>query len=442
MGLKMQKFVMLSWNGVRSSSAYRKCFSTSSHLLEGRACPEATKSYLKTCGATLSHTFHKSNLTINPLVHGPPPYTKDKKDIAHTNIADPQLVKVVIENHVNCVYVYNNYSDIGKEWHSSIIPPMLKELEGYIDRKALVTVAGLGYIDDPKVNIMEKYKEICQLTGLEHIDILTVDTTLSTFVDTEKNNIFIKNIELINELCKSKQVYTHGLFTSFEPYCYHCPPFRESGRYQHLNGLLESDYNNKATFGDLMIYNITPTTSIPATIPMLDPNPDDVDPSMYESQEKLRTVTRASINPFLCYPGLHGYVHNGIDASLYDGEQLQESMLYAPVTLVDKLAPTFVHTVASHTLDQLAPSLASSKLLSDKVLRTVFSVGIDVVIVDSFTSAHLEPLSLLPSDILTSAETDDVFGNIHIPSPKVLKEELMKAKNNRSTIEREKSDDE
>jgi hypothetical protein len=81
-------------------------------------------------------------------------------------------------------------------------------------------------------------------------------------------------------------------------------------------------------------------------------------------------------------------------------------------------------------LDQLAPALASSKLLSDKVLRTIFSYGVDVVIVDSFTSAHLEPLSLLPSDILTSAETDDVFGSIHIPPPKLLKEELLRARNN------------
>ena len=438
----MQKFLIKSRNIAVSAMAMRKYFSTKSQLLGGRACPEATKSYLKTCGTTLSHTFHKSNITINPLIHGPPPYTKDRRDVGHRNIADPQLVKVVIENNINCVYVYNNYSDIGKEWHTTIVPPMLKELDGYLDRKALVTVAGLGYIDDEKVNITEKYNEICQLTGLEHIDILTVDTSLSTFVDTEKNEIFLKNIAIINDLCKKQQVHTYGLFTSFEPYCYHTPPFRESGRYQHLNGLLESDYNSKATHGDLIIYNITPTTNIPATIPMLDPNPEDVDPSMYESQEKIRTVTRASINPFQCYPGLHGYIHNGEDASKYNGEPLHESILYTPVTLVDKLAPTFVHTIASHTLDQLAPALASSKLLSEKVLRTVFSVGIDVVIVDSFTSAHLEPLSLLPSDILTSAETDDVFGSIHIPPPKVLKEELIKARSSRSNTAEVESDGE
>lgn len=426
----MQKLSIISRNLAVRTGVCRKYLSTQSTLFAGRACPEATKIYLETCGTTLSHTFHKSNLTVHPIIHGPPPYTKDRKDVAHRNIADPQLVKVVIENNVNCVYVYNNYSDIGKEWHTSIVPKMLHELEGYMDRKALVTVAGLGYIDDENVDILEKYKEICRLTGLEHIDILTVDTTLSTFADTEKNDIFLKNIELINELCEKKQVHTHGIFTSFEPYCYHTPPFRESGRYQHFNGLLESDFNSNATHGDLIIYNITPTTNIPATVPMLDPNPDDVDPSMFESQENKRTVTRASINPFLCYPGLHGYVHNGEDASKYDGEPLHESLLYTPVTLVDKLAPSFVHSIASHTLDQLAPALASSKLLSDKVLRTIFSYGVDVVIVDSFTSAHLEPLSLLPSDILTSAETDDVFGSIHIPPPKLLKEELLRARNN------------
>lgn len=66
-------------------------------------------------------------------------------------------------------------------------------------------------------------------------------------------------------------------------------------------------------------------------------------------------------------------------------------------------------------LDELCPPLASTPRLEDKALRVVFSVGIDVMMVDAERSAQLGKFKLQPTDLLTSTQTDDVFEYFMLP---------------------------
>jgi len=78
------------------------------------------------------------------------------------------------------------------------------------------------------------------------------------------------------------------------------------------------------------------------------------------------------------------------------------------------LEPTADQLIKS-ALDELCPRLASSPRLQEKALRCVFSVGMDLVMLQSEVSAALGPLRLEPQQILSSQESDAVFGTLAMP---------------------------
>ena len=134
--------------------------------------------------------------------------------------------------------------------------------------------------------------------------------------------------------------------------------------------------------------------------------------------ESNRRFSRASFDPFTCFPG------DG-KGSMSDDDLLESQQSYKDleqtqnaeeeVVLVDGIMPDEVQSVLGAALDSLCPFLASTPSLQDKTLRTVFSVGVDIAIVDSSLSAYLDPLTLTPSDLLSSDKTDSVFGEFMIP---------------------------
>jgi hypothetical protein len=71
----------------------------------------------------------------------------------------------------------------------------------------------------------------------------------------------------------------------------------------------------------------------------------------------------------------------------------------------------------NETLNELCPALTSTPLVQQKALRIVFSVGVDVVIVDAETSAYIGKFSLTPRDLINSDQTENIFGSFCIPSP-------------------------
>jgi hypothetical protein len=86
------------------------------------------------------------------------------------------------------------------------------------------------------------------------------------------------------------------------------------------------------------------------------------------------------------------------------------------VVLLDEMLPPEMEDALKSTFDHLCPALKSSKKLEDKVLRVIFSIGVDVVVADAALSSFLDKLSLKPVDLITSNDTDDIFSRFHIPS--------------------------
>lgn len=143
----------------------------------------------------------------------------------------------------------------------------------------------------------------------------------------------------------------------------------------------------------------------------------------------MRSYSRASIDPFTCLPGTTGPVFESEDEELVHrvregdagsikpmkGDDAEVERAEEEVILVDGIMPQEVQAVLGSVLDDLCPALSSTPRLEDKALRVVFSVGIDCVIVDASISAYLEPISLSSNDLLTSDDTEDVFGEFMVP---------------------------
>ena len=67
-------------------------------------------------------------------------------------------------------------------------------------------------------------------------------------------------------------------------------------------------------------------------------------------------------------------------------------------------------------LDAHCILLETTPKLQDKGLRLAFSVGCELAIIDAETSSMLRKLTLRPSDLLTSDETGDLFGEFGVQS--------------------------
>lgn len=76
-----------------------------------------------------------------------------------------------------------------------------------------------------------------------------------------------------------------------------------------------------------------------------------------------------------------------------------------------------LHAAVGAALDELCPPLAdgASPLLQQKAFRAVLSVGFDAVVVDAECSAHFGKLALGPASLLSSKDTDDLFGGFEVP---------------------------
>ena len=69
------------------------------------------------------------------------------------------------------------------------------------------------------------------------------------------------------------------------------------------------------------------------------------------------------------------------------------------------------------SLNNLCPHLVTSPRLEDKALRLIFSVGVDVMVVDAISCAVIGKLAVRPSDLLPIAATEKIFGNFMIENP-------------------------
>lgn len=152
---------------------------------------------------------------------------------------------------------------------------------------------------------------------------------------------------------------------------------------------------------------------------------------LIDDQELKRPFTRAAFDPFICMHGL-GKTPSGqhVDDPMSDDDTENEDAILSSISqdhlkhggvvensliIMDGMMPPEVEEVVRSTFDRLSPALQTTKKLEDKVLRIIFSIGIDVVIVDAGLSSFLDKLRLKPEDLVTSNVTDKIFGRFYIP---------------------------
>ena len=94
--------------------------------------------------------------------------------------------------------------------------------------------------------------------------------------------------------------------------------------------------------------------------------------------------------------------------------RLTEMSRVPDLILISGLSPPETEIYFGKELDDHCILLESTPKLQDKAMRLVLSIGCEVVIVDSEMSACLKKISLTPKDLITSDESNEVFGNFGI----------------------------
>lgn len=94
-----------------------------------------------------------------------------------------------------------------------------------------------------------------------------------------------------------------------------------------------------------------------------------------------------------------------------EARRLSEMSRVPDLILVSGLSDIDTEEYFSKELDDHCVLLESTPKLQDKAIRIVLSVGCEVVIIDSELSSCIKKLTLSPLDLLTSDETNDIFGN-------------------------------
>jgi hypothetical protein len=84
------------------------------------------------------------------------------------------------------------------------------------------------------------------------------------------------------------------------------------------------------------------------------------------------------------------------------------------IVLISGAYPESTEESIRQYLDDMCPALKSTPRLQDKALRAVMSVGIDVTVIDAELSASIGKLALKPSDLISSDETDELFGTFSV----------------------------
>eukprot|EP00607_Mallomonas_marina_P010029 CAMPEP_0182422318 /NCGR_PEP_ID=MMETSP1167-20130531/7971_1 /TAXON_ID=2988 /ORGANISM="Mallomonas Sp, Strain CCMP3275" /LENGTH=304 /DNA_ID=CAMNT_0024600279 /DNA_START=483 /DNA_END=1397 /DNA_ORIENTATION=+ len=281
---------------------------------------------------------------------------------------------------------------------------------------------------------LQEAHDLCQL---EHIDIAILNCNEDTL--TSHSAAFREAVSRLEELVMEGKLHTYGLSIDICPYNEHTPPAAKSGPLMLMPMMLEESLEMDMPALDLILYPLSPSTSIPATYPMLDM--DTVQPGE-ESQEQRRTFTRGAVDPLLCYagtgeaaddtPGSGSSTTPSItfsesgepvvtnppkkSAEQVEKEKKVEEKEYGPaLPMVSETMDVELEESLKEVLDQLCPPLATSHTLQERALRVVFSVGVEVAVMDAVTSSSLGPIQLQAKDALSSKATESVFGGFMIP---------------------------
>ncbi|RYY82551.1 hypothetical protein EON63_13065 [archaeon] len=133
-------------------------------LVMGKACPEATKSYVKKSGLPLFHVFDRTKLVSSPIIQGA--FHDWDDSIDQETILE--VMKHSISNKINSFVVYTHYPH---STHTYAMPHMKDLIQAnLIKRDEIVAIADLGVVSKDE-DIRRRLEEARKLTNLEHIDL-------------------------------------------------------------------------------------------------------------------------------------------------------------------------------------------------------------------------------------------------------------------------------
>ena len=251
--------------------------------LAGRASTAGTKGFVARSRLTLHHRLELSQLYINPVIHGPPvPGTMNQEE------SDMCLAQALLRNKSNGLFVYN-YGSAGA-WAAGALRETLQA--GKLNRSEIVAFAGLGKTPQPALDIPSRLEEARAMSGLEHLDVALVEFDDASF---ERDPLCLDAaIAALESACLAGQLSSYGLQVDVTPYCHHTPAPRLKNSLAMIPPILEDSLGRAGTnapHADLVAYSISPTTALPASYPMLDP--DEVD-DLDELEASATAAARAS----------------------------------------------------------------------------------------------------------------------------------------------------
>jgi len=298
----------------------------------GSATPEATRSFVAKSRLPLFHSFSKSNLVVNPTIVGPPK-GKDSDDPE----ANSAIRRCILVNGANCVVVssYQPLKD-GKMsmWFTSEVARMVAENE--VKREELVLMVDLGKIDTEE-EIGERLALSMHMCCLEEIDAVMIKIDQRLFGDPRQLNI-VDILQTLETFTGNEHLKFYGLHIDVPPYSYHTPPVRSISNQGYIPAELEETMHYDLEYADFVSYQISPTTAIPATLPMLEPDEYDgsISPAAYVNEkgrgivtEKSRKFTRMALDPLLCFSGrapLDNNQGDGVFLSKGDIDKLKQKI--------------------------------------------------------------------------------------------------------------------
>ena len=201
--------------------------------------------------------------------------------------------------------------------------------KGMVKREELVTIANLGRVRLPN-EIVERIVLTSELCGLEEIDAVVIKIDKEFFTHKPRREVgrftkgdkktgdIVELVQVLEKICRARNLHFYGIHSDFPPYSYHTPPMRSISDYAATPRAIEESMQTEMRYGDFMIYQISPTTALPPTFSMLEPSQEWLDVYKEEEEEEegmegpngipllseaTRTYTRGSLDPLLCYPG-------------------------------------------------------------------------------------------------------------------------------------------
>lgn len=151
-------------NAVAMSFSTRpvKGTTTTARIVPGRATSAMTQHFVAASKLPLYHKFERSQLYINPIIHGPPAF----HEVEDHEYIDLLTKRAVLKNRSNCLVVYQHLTP--KPYFFKGVRSLL-EVEETLSRQHLVTMANLGTPCSSQ-EVLRRLHEACNLSQLEYID--------------------------------------------------------------------------------------------------------------------------------------------------------------------------------------------------------------------------------------------------------------------------------